>query len=315
MNEPRRNARGAKGSGLRAAACALGVVLTAGGCAWKQERDQLRVQKQQVTEEKEKLADRLQSIQSESSEATATLEEVQKGLEDIRAKELKVIQSSIRLAQEGNPEGARRDRLQAEMLLIRDAIHTNLQKLAHLQKTNKANGVQIASLTALSNELRRSLEEKETTIAALETRVGDLSKTIESQATSLAEKETAIRENESQIAQKTKELHTAYVAVASKNVLKQKGVVENQGSVLGLGGRWVETGKFDPEVFREVDVTTDLELQIPAPASKVRVITGQPKESYQIVDGGPNSNTSKITVKDPAAFWKGDRYLVVMIPN
>jgi chromosome segregation ATPase len=229
MNEPRRNVHGTKWFGVRAAACAVGVMLATGGCAWKQERDQLRVEKQQVIEEKEKLADRLQSIQSESGEANATLEEVQKNLEDIRAKELKVIQTSIRLAQEGNPAGARRDRLQAEMLLIRDAIHTNLQKLAHLQKTNKANGVQIASLTALSNELRRSLEEKETTIAALETRVGDLSKTIETQATSLAQKDTAILENEARIAQRTKELHTAYVAVASKNVLKLKGVVENRG--------------------------------------------------------------------------------------
>lgn len=315
MQDLKKMPQGSKWVRAIAVAGALGALLTAGGCVSKQDHDQLRAEKQQLADEKQKLADKLQSIQSESAEANATLEEVQKGLEDIRAKELKVIQSSIRVAQEGNEKGERRDRLDAEIRMVRDAIRQNLQKLARLEKTNKANGVQMASLAQLADELKRSLEEKATMVAALESRVGDLSKTIETQATSLAEKETTIHEGKTQIAQKTKDLNTAYVAVASKDVLKGKGVVERQGSVLGLGGRWIETGKFDPEVFREIDVTKEMEVAIPAPASKVRVVTGQPKESYEIVDGGPNAKSSKLAVKDAAAFWKGDRYLVVMIPD
>lgn len=312
MEEPRTKQRGSKGVAALVAASALGVALAAGGCASKQERDQLLVEKQQLTTEKQKLADQLQSIQSQSAEANATLDEVQKGLEDIRAKELKAIQTSIRLAQEGNAAGGRRDRLQAEIQMVRDAVHKNLQKLAKLERTNKENGVKMASLEKLAEELKRSLEEKATTITELESRVGDLSKTVETQATSLAERDATIHEGEAQIAQKTKALNTAYVAVASKNILKGKGVVEKRGSVAGLGGRWIETGKFDPEVFHEIDVTKELEVSIPAPAKKVQVVTSQPKESYEIVDGGPNSKTSKLAVKDPAAFWKGDRYLVVM---
>jgi hypothetical protein len=315
MKELKKMPRGSISIRAIAAAGVLVAMLFAGGCASKQERDQLLVEKQQLTDEKQKLADKLQSIQSESADANATLEEVQKGLEDIRAKELKVIQSSIRVAQEGNAKGARRDRLDAEIQMVRDAIRQNLQKLARLEKTNKANGVQMASLAKLADELKRSLEEKATMVAALESRVGDLSKTIETQASSLAEKETTIHEGEARIAQKTKDLNTAYVAVASKNVLKGKGVVERQGSILGLGGRWIETGKFDPDVFHEIDVTKEMEVAIPAPASKVRIVTGQPRESYEIVDGGPNSKSSKLAVKDPTAFWKGDRYLVVMIPD
>lgn len=296
-------------------AVTLSLLAAASGCASKQEADQLRVEKQQLTDEKQKLVDKLQATQNESTEATATLEEVQKGLEDIRAKELKVIQSSIRVAQEGNAGSERRDRLEADLQMIRDAVHKNLQKLARLEKTNKENGVQMASLTALADELKRSLEEKATTIADLESRVGDLSKTVETQASSIVQKDSTIQERESTIAQRTKDLNTAYVAVASKNTLRSKGVVERRGDIAGVGGRWIETGKFDPEVFHEVDVTKDMEVEIPAPAKKVRVVTGQPKESYEIVDGGPNAKSSKLAVKDPAAFWKGDKYLVVMIPD
>ena len=292
-------------------ASALGVVFATGGCAWKQERDQLRAEKVQLTGEKQKLADQLQSLQSQSAKANSTLDEVQKNLEEIRAKELKVIQSSINVAQEG--KGTGRDRLQAELQMIRNAVHRNLEKLARLEKANKASGVRVASLEKLGEELKKSLEEKEAMVSELESRIGDLSKTVQTQATSLAEKEETIHKGETEVAQRTKELNTAYVAVASTKVLKQKGVVEKRGSVAGLGGRWIETGKFDPKIFREIDVTKEMEVAIPAPAGKVRVVTAQPKESYEIVDGGPTA--SRIAVKDPAAFWKGDRYLVVMIPD
>jgi len=292
---------------------ALSVLLATGGCAWKQERDQLRAEKAKLTDEKQKLADMVFSLQSESDEANATLNEVQKGLEDIRAKELKVIRTSISVAREGKAAG--RDRLEAELQTIREAVHRNLEKLARLERANKQGGLRVASLEKLADELKRSLEEKAATVAELEARVGDLSKTVQSQASSLAEKDETIHRGETDIAQKTKELHTAYVAVASKDVLKDKGVVEKKGSILGLGGRWIETGKFDPDVFREIDVTQELEVPIPAPAGKVRVVTGQPKESYEIVSGGPGSKSSKLAVKDPSAFWKGDRYLVVMIPD
>ena len=300
-------------NGVRTIAVALTVLLATGGCAWKQERDQLRAETVKLTDEKQKLADMVFSLQSQSDEANATLDEVRRGLEDIRARELKVIQTSIRMAQEG--KGTGRDRLQAELQMIRDAVHRNLEKLARLEKANKQSGLRVASLEKLADELKRSLEEKATTVAELESRIGNLSKTVESQASSLAEKDATIREGEADIAQKTKELHTGYVAVASKDILKGKGVVEKKGSILGLGGQWIETGKFDPGVFREIDVTRELEVPIPAPAGKVRVVTGQPKESYEIVDGGPNSKSSKLAVKDPSKFWKGDRYLVVMIPD
>jgi hypothetical protein len=163
--------------------------------------------------------------------------------------------------------------------------------------------------------LKRSLEDKDTMLAELQSKVTDLSKTVESQNTSLAEKETTIHEGETRLAQQTKKVNTAYVAVASKRLLQKKGVVEKKGAILGLGGRWIETGKFDSGLFREIDVTKELEVPIPAPASKVSVVTEQPKGSYQIVDAGPHSKSSKLEVKDPTAFWKGDRYLVVMIPD
>jgi hypothetical protein len=62
-----------------------------------------------------------------------------------------------------------------------------------------------------------------------------------------------------------------------------------------------------------VDVTKETELEIPAPAKRVQIISEQPAGTYRIVDAGPTAQASKLEVTDPDAFWKGERYLVVML--
>jgi uncharacterized protein (DUF3084 family) len=295
------------------AAALTATLVLASGCAWKQERDQLRVEKQQLSQEKDKLAEQLQSTQSQDMESNATLDEVEKSLDELRTKELRVIRSSITAAQEGKASSGRRERLQTEMDTIRRSIHENLEKLARLEKENKRRGIRVASLEKLSNELKLQLQEKETMVAELEKRITGLSQQVETQTATIGEKETALTSAHQEIEQRTKEAHTAYVAVASKDVLKQKGIVQRRGDVLGLGGRWLETGKFDREVFREVDVTKETELEIPAPAKRVQIISEQPAGTYRIVDAGPTAQASKLEVTDPDAFWKGERYLVVML--
>ncbi len=297
--------RGPGGILRLAAIGAVAAALASGGCASKSEHERALAENKRLMSENEKLSENVESMKAASSEANATLADVQKGLEDIRAKELTAIRSSLRVAEEGNPSGTRRDQLQAEIATIRTAVHENLQKLARLQKTNRQNGVRLASVEKLADELKRSLEEKDAMVTELQTRIGDLSKTVKEQASSLEEKEAAIHEGETRIAKTTKELNTAYVAVASKDTLRKKGVVERRGDILGVGGRWIETGKFDPDVFREVDVTKDMQVTIPAPAKKVRVVTAQPKASYTIVSGRPEREDLDARGQGPRGVLEG----------
>ena len=287
---------------------AIGAALATAGCGSKQEHARLVSEKTYLAAENRRLSDALEAKNIDTREVEVALLEVRNGLEEIRGKELAAIRSSIRVAKEGRASQTLREELRAEIRTIRDAVHENLAKLARLEEQNKERGVRSASLEKLTGELRRSLEEKEVLVGELDRRVKDLSTAVKTQAASLREKDAALRESEARLARKTKEANTAYVAVASKSELAKKGVVER----VGLGGRWTPTGRFDPEVFREIDVTKDFEVEIQAPAKSVRVVTAQPKESYQIVDAGPNAKGSKLEVRDAVSFWRGDRYLVVM---
>jgi len=294
----------------------LAAALALGGCGWKKEIEQLRADNQKLSQEKQQLEGQLTSAGVESAEMQTTLDEVATSLEELRAKELQIVRSSIEVVQEGKPRSTRRDELKTEIDAIRKAIKSNLEKLARLEQEKKdalakakASGQkvvelegQVTSMERVIGEMRKNLEEKETMIVELETKVLGLTQTVEEQTATIAEKETVIEGQ-------TKVINTAHVAIAGQKQLEAKGVIEKKGAFLGMRGSWVQTGKFDPEIFREIDITQEVAFAIEAPLKKVQVISAHPKGSYELFAADEQNTTLKIV--DPAAFWSGEKFLVV----
>jgi myosin heavy subunit len=298
---------------IRIPALALSALLLA-GCAWKKDLDKAQAENKALTEEKARSEKELAAAGAATAEMQGTLDEVQKGLEELRAKELKAIKTSIAVAQEGkSAAAAQRDELKAEIEDIRKAVKANLDKLATLQKSLKASDAKVTSLERLVGELRSQLEAKEATIAALEEKTQELTKTAEELRGTVKEKEAAVQEKEATIQEKEAQIATAYVLIAPQSVLKKSGLVEKKGSILGLGGNWQRTGQFDDTLFKKVDTRTVSTFEVAAAPDKARVLSDHPKDSYTLAATGPKAST--LTVTDAARFWKGSKYLVVMTPD
>ncbi len=282
-------------------------------CAWKKDLDKAQAENKALNDEKARAQKELSAAGAATAEMQATLDDVQKGLEELRVKELKAIRTSITMAQEGKPGAARRDELKAEIEDIRKAVQANLAKLAALQKEKKASDAKVTTLERLVTELRRQLEEKEATIAALEEKTLALTKTTEELRGTVQEKEAQVKEKEAVIADRETQMSTAYLLIAPQSVLKKAGLVEKKGSVLGLGGNWQRTGQFDETLFKKIDTRTETTFEVAAAANKARILSDHPKDSYTLTASGPKAST--LTVTDAARFWKGSRYLVVMLPD
>jgi hypothetical protein len=54
-------------------------------------------------------------------------------------------------------------------------------------------------------------------------------------------------------------------------------------------------------------------FDVAAAPGKARVLSDHPKDSYTLAAAGPKAST--LTVTDAARFWKGSKYLVVMLPD
>lgn len=287
------------------------LVLTS--CAWKKDLDKAKAENKTLTEEKARAQQELSAAGAATAEMQGTLDEVQKGLEELRVKELKAIRTSIAIAQEGKTAPGRREELRAEIDEIRKAVAANLAKLASLQKSLKASDQKVTSLERLVGELRRALEEKEATIAALEEKTQELTKTAEELRGTVKEKEAIVQQKEAVIADRETQMATAYVLIAPQGALKKAGLVEKKGAVLGLGGNWQRTGQFDETLFKQVDTRTATEFAVAAAPDKARILSDHPKDSYTLAAAGPKAST--LTVTDAARFWKGSKYLVVMLPD
>jgi DNA repair exonuclease SbcCD ATPase subunit len=275
-------------------------------CVSKKEFEQVKAENKTLDEEKQRSQRELGAAGAATAEMQATLDDVQKSLEDLRVKELKAVRTSLAVAQEGKAAPGRREELKAEIEEIRNVVKANLAKLSALQKQKNTSDQKITTLERLIGEMRRNLEEKEATIAALEEKTLVLAKEAEELRGTVKEKEAAIAERESQMS-------TAYVLIATKSALKKAGLAEKKGSVLGLGGNWQRTGQFDETLFKQVDTRKETEFAVGAAPDKARVLSDHPKDSYTLAGTGPKAST--LTVTDAARFWKGSKYLVVMLPD
>ena len=279
-------------------------------CVSKKDFEKVQTENKALSEEKQRSQRELGAAGAATAEMQATLDDVQKSLEELRIKELKAVRTSLAVAQEGKSAPGQRDELKAEIEDIRNVVKANLAKLSALQKQKNASDQKVTTLERLIGEMRRNLEEKEATIAALEEKTLVLAKQAEELRGTVKAKEA---EKEAAIADREAQMSTAYVLIATQSALKKAGLVEKKGSVLGLGGNWQRTGQFDETLFKQVDTRKETEFAVGAAPDKARILSDHPKDSYALAGTGPKAST--LTVTDAARFWKGSKYLVVMLPD
>ena len=281
-------------------------------CVSKKDFEKVQAENKTLAEEKQRSQRELSAAGAATAEMQSTLDDVQKSLEDLRIKELKAVRTSLVLTQEGKTS-PKREELKAEIEEIRNVVKANLAKLAALQKQKNVSDMKVTTLERLIGELRKSLEEKESTITALEEKTLALAKEAEELRGVVKEKEATVKEKDAAIADRETQMSTAYVLIATQSALKKAGLVEKKGAVLGLGGNWQRTGHFDENLFKQIDTRKETEFAVGATPAKARVLSDHPKDSYTLAGTGPKAST--LTVTDAARFWKGSKYLVVMLPD
>lgn len=172
----------------------------------------------------------------------------------------------------------------------------------------------VRQLTALSDSLRDALastlqnlegviDSQKETIAALTEQVDNLS-------TQLA----ALRDTIDQMAT---EANTVFYVVGTKDELKQKGIVQEEGGarflfVLWKSGKALVPGRnLDPSDFTSADRRHLTELPLPD-GKDYRIVSRQDVTALdtRVSDGGTISGRVKIT--DSHKFWANSKYLIIV---
>lgn len=282
---------------------ALCVVIVA-GCSNRDKEEELqkqlserqndRVSMQQIIAEKDKYVE----------EVIQAVNDVYKDLEIARVKEGRLKQRAG-----GTEPSAGSVTLDSRAKLLQDIseIGTNLKenrkRIGDLQSRVKTYHLRIASLDTLVTTLRTSLEERERSIAELQTHVQGLEAT-------LAEKTKALQENENIINDQERKLNTAFYVVGTRDELKKKGIITDEGGFLWglLGSTTIMASGFDPTEFTPIDRTKDQTIHV---QGKIEEILPRRHGEYFATAAG-NENSSDLKIVQPNQFWQ-DRYLVIVV--
>lgn len=111
-----------------------------------------------------------------------------------------------------------------------------------------------------------------------------------------------------QLQQQDKELNTAYYVMGSFKDLRDKGIMEKEGGIIGIASTKEVKDDFNKDEFEEIDIRhTPL---IPVFSKDAELASIHPNGSYEWVEGEDNPHWLRIT--DPDRFWESTKYLVIV---
>jgi uncharacterized coiled-coil protein SlyX len=184
--------------------------------------------------------------------------------------------------------------------------------VARVQQTETAlseSRERIKNLTSLSDSLRATLD---STVGNLQTVIAGQKTTIDlltDRVDALTEENVALKDS----------LATGYYVIGTRDELKKKGILTEQGGGRVLFILW-RTGKtlqparnLDPRLFTAIDTRQVTQIPLPSARGEYRVASLQDL-SYVAEENKNNtfSGVPSLTITSPADFWRNSKFLVII---
>jgi hypothetical protein len=256
------------------------------------------------------------SLLTEAADRDAYIDEVTQAINDIYSS-MEMMRSKERIVLKGTEEaqrgvsgaGMKRD-LMDRIAEIHSTLESNRARLEDLQAKLKADEKRSAGFRDMVATLRRTLEEREQSIAALTARVGELETGIASRDARINQQSTLIGQQSGIISDQNTRLNTGYYIVGKEDDLEKKGIISEEGGFLWglLGSTTVLSSGVTPAPFRTIDKTRDHVLEV---NGEIEQVIPKRNPEYYTMSMDANKHTV-LRITNPERFWS-DPYLVLVV--
>lgn len=210
-----------------------------------------------------------------------------------------------------------RETIIQDLKSINKLMEENNQKMASLNEKVKNSDIRISEFNRMGNEMNSRLEERKSELTTLQEQLNEIKRvrenltfTVDTLETKVSDLSLANRNKDERINQQIQALHTAYVASGTYKELKENGVIDKEGGIIGIGSVMKLLKDFNTDIFEKIDITAT--NSIPLSGKKATVITVHPTESFNIT-GAEERNLDSLVITKPEEFWKASKYLVVVV--
>ncbi len=279
------------------------VIAALSGALWKTNRTSREMERRFTAT---KAAE--DSLRTRFDAALTSIAEIQDSLAAVLPGESSVLQMSRDVERSGTLTSSRKSEVLRNISDLNASIQRSKEMIARLEQRLDESETKITSLERVISNLKKTVAEREEMIAGLRQRVESLNVQVAGLQTEVATGQHRIEAQQRMIEDKQKEISTIHYVVATRRKLKELGIVEESGGVLGLGRTSKLSGQFPVQFFQRVD--TDLQTTIPVPGRDPVVLSGQAAGSYYLVPDGAGSHELRITRADE---FRKVRYLVIQV--
>jgi len=182
-------------------------------------------------------------------------------------------------------------------------------RVSEVESALAASRERVKNLTSVSDSLRTAFD---TTVSNLQAVIATQKNTIDyltDHVTTLTEENVALRDS----------LATGYYVIGSRDELKKKGILTEQGGGRVLFVLW-RTGKtlqparnLDPRDFQSIDTRQVTQIPLPSATAAYRVASLQDLDyvAEERTDG-KFRDTPTLTITSPADFWRNSKFLIII---
>lgn len=210
-----------------------------------------------------------------------------------------------------------RRQIREDMENIQKALEQRRQRLEQLEQQLAASNQNNATLQKAVTSLKTQIAEQEKTIDGLRGQLADANIQIEGLSRSVTQlgqekdsltnvvevESTARQDAERRATELNNEINMCYYAIGTTKELKEHNLMESGF----LRKTKIMPENFDQNYFTTGDKRTLRTINLGS--RKAKVMTNQPSDSYEIVEGANGLKILKIT--NPARFWNQSNFLIV----
>lgn len=250
--------------------------------------------------ETEQLRNELQSRDSLIGEMALSFDDIEKNILLMDERE-KLLGENV----SGDINIDKRKKIVHDLQLMNGLMQESRDRIAELTKRLDKSKIEAGGLRKKLKALDMMLASRDSSIATMKDGLLARDFQIEQVNQQLTAMELEVAKHEAFIEQQTNQW---YVVGTSKE-LEERGVVTRTGGLIGIGKTAHVNGDVASSQFKEVDARQV--TRVPLGVKKAHLVTEHPTSSYQIVEEG--DELAYLEIKDPNAFWKLSRYMVVEV--
>ncbi|HUK21404.1 MAG TPA: hypothetical protein VLV45_07590 [Gemmatimonadales bacterium] len=205
--------------------------------------------------------------------------------------------------------------MQASRDSLLQRIHYVTSRLSELEPKVKENEQRILALTALSDSLRTQLAQ---TTQSMQGVIDNQKETITSltdQVQQLTAENAALKDTITNMATVS---NTVYYVVGTRDELKQKGIVREEGGARFLFVLWksgktlVPARELDPKQFNTADGRVLETLELPASGHEYRIVSRQDVSALATPPADNGTVSGQLKIADSRKFWANSKFLIIV---